>query len=142
MAIRVGRGRSAVTITGPLADGIERDIRQILGPVATAMERAAEDVLNDSIRPNWPIKSGDSLKAWDTRLQVEPGQWNVAVELYNPLTYTRYIKSTKRGQRRDAVRVRSPLRADAAKPARAKAKEIKPLLVDALTKSLTESFNG
>jgi hypothetical protein len=142
VAIRVGRGRSAVTITGPLADGIERDLRQILGPVTDVMERAAEEVLNDSIRPNWPVKSGDSLKAWDTRLQVEPGQWKVAVELYNPLKYTRYIKSTKRGRRRDAVRVRSPLQKDALRPARAKLKEIKPQLIDALAKGLTEALNG
>jgi hypothetical protein len=142
MPVRVGRGRNAVTITGPLADGIEADIRQILGPVADVLERAADEVLRDSIMPNWPVKSGKSLKAWDKRIQIEPDSWNVGVELYNPLTYTRYIKSTKRGRRVDAVRPRSPLQQDARKPAREKLRAVRPELIDALAKSVTEALNG
>lgn len=142
MPVRVGRGRNAVTITGPLADGIEADIRQILGPVADVMERAADEVMRDHILPNWPVKTGKSRNAWDKRLQIEPDSWKVGVELYNPESYTRFIKSTKRGRRVDAVRPRSPLQQDALKPARAKLRAIRPDLVDALAKSVTEALNG
>jgi hypothetical protein len=142
MSIRVGRGRIAIVISGPIADGIERDVRQILGPVVEVMDQAADEVYTESIEPKWPIKTGKSLKAWTKGLQVMPGTWEVSVEWRNPLTYTRYIKSTKEGRRSDVRRIRSPLQQDAMKPARKKTRDIKPLLVDALAKSITEALNG
>jgi len=139
VAIRVGKGRSAVTISGPLADGIERDVMALLGPVGVALQEEADKILADAAKV-WPIKSGDSLKAWKTVLTVDPGTWKVEISRLNHVAYTKFIKSTKRREDEDRIRYRSPLVAHIRRPAtvarRALKKSLVPLLEEAVAKAL------
>ena len=123
MAIKVGRGRAEVTITGALAADLERDFRRLLGPVADAMQAEADAIIKNEIKPSWPIKSGKSRAGWATLLRVDPSSSIVEIVLSNPERYVRYISSTKVGKKADSTRVRSPLVAHVRKPA-AKARRV------------------
>ena len=144
MAIKVGKGRSEVTITGPLADGLEREIRSLLGPLADRMDAEASRILNQEIRPNWPVKSGDSLRAWKQTLRVHPGTFVVEAVLHNPLRRTRHIKSKKIGKSGIYAggRYRSPLQVHAREPVKAARKLLKKELPTLLTKHLQEAVDG
>ena len=137
--IRVGKGKSAITLDGPIGAGLEKEIRAILGPVADKMQAEADAVLEAALK-EWPIKSGDSAKAWDTVLTVIPNTFQVEISILNPVGYVRYIKSTKEGKEDDAVRLRSPLQTLVVKPSRAVTKRLKkelpPIIAAALNSKL------
>jgi hypothetical protein len=139
--IRVGRGRSAITIDGPLADGLERELREVLGPVVDRMQAEADRIMS-SAQKEWPVKTGESRAAFDTVLTVNPGSFKVEVSVVNRATYTKYIKSTKQGKRRDATRLRSPLQTLVAKPAREATKMLRKELPGVLAKALNNSLEG
>lgn len=139
--IRVGKGRSAVTIDGPLADGLEREILDALGPVAERMQEAADGVVATA-RADWPIKTGKSRDAFKTALTVQPGSFMVEVSVINTAPYTKYIKSTKRGDREDSTRLRSPLQTLVRKPAREATKTLRRDLPMVLAKSLNTTLEG
>lgn len=136
MSIKVGKGRSEVTISGALGDEIEAELRSILGPVADEMQAQADRIIEEEINPNWPVKSGKTRDAWATSLRVQPGEFTVEVVLRNPHTYTRYIKSTKVGRSEDATRIRSPLQVHVRKPARAAVKELARSLPDVIARAI------
>ena len=117
MAIRVGRGKSAVSIDGPLGESLEAELRHILGPVADHLQATADRVLADAQKA-WPVRSGQSRDAWTTTLTVVPDSLRVEVSLVNPHTYVRYLKSTRVGRVQDAARLRSPRQALVKGPAR------------------------
>ena len=141
MAIKVGKGRSEVTITGALADGIERELRGILGPVADELDREADAIL-DRLEDEWPVKTGRSAEAWTKTLRVQPGSFEVDVAIANPFRYVRYIKSSKVGAKDDATRVRSPLTTLVRRPARAATKRLRDTLPPILAKHLQEVLDG
>lgn len=122
--LKVGRGRSEITITGTIAADLTRQIRDTLGPVGALLEREAARILRDEIRPNWPVKTGDSLDGWSTALRVQPGTFIAEAVLFNPHVYVRYIKSGKRGEKR-GFRIRSPLIEHVRRPVRRAAKRVK-----------------
>jgi len=138
MAIKVGKGRSEVTIDGALGEDLEAELRGILGPVVDEMEAEANRILQEEIGPKWPVKSGKSRDAWTTSLRVQPGELSVEVVLSNPYNYTRYIKSTKVGEKEDATRIRSPLSVHVRKPAKAAVKELAQRLPDVIARALEE----
>lgn len=139
--IRVGRGRSSVTIDGPLAEGLKRELREALGPVAERMQAEADAIVTNA-QKDWPVKTGQSREAFDTVLTVSPGSFKVEVSVLNRAAYTKYIKSTKKGKRRDATRLRSPLQALVAKPAREATKMLRKELPGVLAKALNNSLEG
>ena len=140
MAIKVGKGRSEVTIDGALGEELEAELRSLLGPVVDEMEEEANRILRDEIAPNWPVKSGKSRDAWTSTLRVQPGELSVEVVLSNPYNYTRYIKSTKLGEKEDATRIRSPLSVHVRKPARKAARDLADRLPDVIARALEEGI--
>lgn len=122
--IKVGKGRATVTITGPLAEDLSNQVRGLLGPVGDELQFAADGVLHQHVRKEWPVKSGASRDAWTTALRVHPGELRVEVVMVNPLKYARYIRSTKVGRRADATRLRNVLQAVVRKPARQATREL------------------
>lgn len=139
--IRVGKGRSAVMIDGPLADGLEKQIRELLGPVAVKMQEEADAIVAKA-QSEWPIYSGKSAGAFSTMLTVIPGTFRVEVSVINSAPYTRYIKSTKVGKSDDATRIRSPLQTLVAKPAREVTRRLKKELPAILAAALNNDLEG
>lgn len=136
MAIKVGRGRTEVTITGALADGLEAELREALGPVGTTMQEEADAILK-AAKAAWPVKSGESRDSLKTALRVHPGEFKVEVQLYSPLAYVRYVKSTKVGDKEDAVRNRSPFQDLLRKPAREAEKKLATVLPGVIGRALS-----
>lgn len=135
MALRVGKGKSMVTIEGALADGLEAELRTALGPVGDAMQAEADRIVREA-KADWPVKSGRSRDAWRTDLRIHPGSFEVDVYISNPYSYTRYVKSTKVGKEDDATRLRSPFQTLVRKPARAADKELAKVLPSIIARAL------
>lgn len=138
--IKVGRGRSEVTITGSLAEGIEADLRKALGPVADELDRVTDGIMA-RVHAEWPVKSSESRDAWRSALRVQPQSWFVESVLYNPLTKVRYILSTKVGRQRNATRLRSPLVALVRTPVREAKRELKQTLPPIIGRVLQEGVD-
>jgi len=107
VAIRVGKGRASVTITGPIADGLEAQVRDALNGSLGAMEAEADDIIATT-RRTWPIASGTSRDALHREVRVQPGGWAVDVVIAT-VDYAKFITSTKVGTQRDATRIRNPI---------------------------------
>ena len=162
-AIKVGRGRAEVTITGALAAQLDRDFRRLLGPVADAMQAEADKIMDTEIKWKWPVKSGKSRESMETEirwkwpvksgksresmetvLRVDPGSSVVEVVFRNDQPYIRFIRSTKVGKREDKTRIRSPLVTHIRKPARAARRvlakrTLPPLLAGAIQKRFDDA---
>jgi len=134
--IKVGKGRCEVTIDGALASSLETELREALGPVGTTMQSAADGILKDA-RADWPVKSGKSKASLADSLRVHPDSFQVEVVLYSPLSYVRYIKSTKVGSKDESVRDRSPFQDLLRKPAREAEKTLAKTLPGVVGKALT-----
>ena len=144
MAIKVGKGRSEVTIDGPIAESIEAELRAVLGDVLFEMEFEADTILFEEIGTKWPVKSGKSKAAWQKSIRLQPDSFMVEVVLFNPLTYTRYItNSTRLGKLRDATRPRVPLSEHVKKPATKARRRLRTTLPILLAQALEEEvLNG
>ena len=141
-AIKIGRGRAEVTITGALAAQLDRDFRRLLGPVADAMQAEADKIMDTEIKWKWPVKSGKSRESMETVLRVDPGSSVVEVVFRNDQPYIRFIRSTKVGKREDKTRIRSPLVTHIRKPARAARRVLaKRTLPPLLAGAIQERFN-
>ena len=143
-AIKVGKGRSQVTVTGALAEDLMRDFRQILAPVNDAMQAEADKIMDTEIKWKWPVKSGKSRESMETVLRVDPGSSVVEVVFRNDQPYIRFIRSTKVGKREDKTRIRSPLVTHIRKPARAARRvlakrTLPPLLAGAIQKRFNDA---
>lgn len=140
--IRVGKGRSAVWVTGSIAEDITRDLREAVGPVLDELEAAAEGVL-DAARKKWPVKSGKSRDSFRTVTTISGDGYRVEVTTLNKYRYVRYIKSSKRGKKPDATRYRSPLIELIRKPTSKERRRMKKVLPGILAKHLErEVLNG
>jgi|6_EtaG_2_1085325.scaffolds.fasta_scaffold08518_7 hypothetical protein len=139
MPVKVGKGRSGVTITGPIADDLEAELRALLGPVIDELEFEAEEILYNEIGPNWPVKSGKSKDGWQTRLKVNEGSLFVEIDLYNPIDYTFKIRgSTRLGRMKDATRSRTPWIAHAKKPGAKAVKVLRKRLPAVVAQALSD----
>ncbi len=128
MSIEVGKGRAQVTISGPLADGLEAELRELLQPVIDQLERETQGILDGEVAPNWPRKTGRSARSWRRTLRLVPGELAVESIMISDEAYTRYIKSTKVGDRDEATRIRSPLVAHVRKPATVARRRLRKIL--------------
>ena len=141
MAISVGKGRASVTISGALADGLEREVRALLGPLSGALQAEADGILA-KIETDWPVRTGKSRASWETRLRLTPGAAGAEVILHSDVFYTRFIKTTKKGEWSDRVRLNSPLQTLVRKPARESKKTLKKSLPKLLGKHLQGGIDG
>lgn len=128
-----------MTITGALADDLEREVMELLGPMGERLQDEADAILEEA-KKNWPRKTGRSAEAWRTELTVNPGTWEVEVSMLNSADHTKYIKSTKVGTKDDATRIRSPLQEHVRKPARASKKQLKRDLPELLAKAIEDAW--
>jgi len=135
LTIRVGKGRSAVSIDGPIGDGFEREIRELLGPVLDEIERTADEILATA-RLEWPVKSGASRDGWRKVLTIMPGEFTVEVSMLNSEPYVPFIRSTQVGNSEDATRIRSPLQTLIRKPATLAKRELKKSLPKILASAI------
>ena len=122
--IKVGKGRRTVTITGPLAEDLEREIRELLGPVADELQRAIDEVLAEA-KKVWPVVSGKSRDSLKTAIRFPGDGFLVEVIAYSDERYVKFIKSTKVGKRQDATRLRSPFVAHVRTPALGRRRELR-----------------
>ena len=141
MTIKIGKGKASVTIEGPLAEDLERELRSILGPVADEIDREAEAIMA-KIKAEWPVKSGKSRDSWSTALRVIPDSFCVDAAITSDVEYVRYMKSTKVGRKNDSVRIRSPLQTLVRAPSRAAAKALRERLPAVLARHLSDVLDG
>lgn len=133
--VRVGRGRAAVTITGPTAQELEDAVRRVLGDALDVLHREAEEI-HANVRRKWPVKTGQSRDSWEVMTQIDPEKMQVSASIGSPLRYVRYIRTTKEGRRNLATRVRSPLVTEIRRPLRKARKLLIPELEDLLAEAL------
>ncbi len=144
MALTVGKGKSAITLTGPLADGLERELREMLGPVAGRLEEATNRVIKNEIQRNWPVKSGRSLRAWKQTLRVHPGSMVVEATLLNAIRYVKFIRSRRAGDRAwsGGRRYRHVLTWHVRNPMKEERKQARKELPALLAKRISEVVDG
>ena len=135
--IKVGKGRSEVTITGALAVEIDAEIREILGPVADEMQDVIDQKL-DEARAVYPELTGAARKSLKSALRVDPGSFTIEVIAFSQgIRYTFFIKSTKVRRRQDMVRLRSPFVEHVRKPVIAS----RQFLLERLPQILADTIN-
>lgn len=126
--LKFGKGRSEVTISGALAERLDRELRDVLGPVADELQRHADEILRNA-RAQWPVKSGRSQRSWDTALRIQPGSFEIEVSMFNTAgNYVNLIRSTKIGRQKEATRLRSPTSAHVRKPRTEARRELRKTL--------------
>lgn len=136
MAIKVGKGKAEVTISGPIADGLEAELRALLPDMIEEMEREADQILEVDIGENWPERTGRSLDGWFKSIRIQPDSFIVEVVLDNPWKYVRYIRSTRILWRANATRIRSPFSEHGRKPATKARRRLKKVLPAMLAAAL------
>jgi len=130
--IKFGTGKAQISIEGSLAEDLENELREILGPVVETLEDKVEPILSDA-KEKWPVRSGKSKEGFSINLAVHPDSYKILIDVSNTEFYTKFIKnSTKVGDKKDAIRPRNPAKEHLIKPARKAAKELKAELVTLL----------
>ena len=137
--IRVGSGRSAVTISGPLAEGLERELRAALGPVGDVLVATATEI-RDAAAAEWPVRTGRSRDSLRVDLRVDPSSLVVEATI-GVVDYARYIDSSRVGTERNATRSRKPLDTLIRQPAKEAKAELKRRLPEVLARSLQEAID-
>lgn len=137
MAIKVGKGKAEVTITGVLADGLEAQLREALGPVGDTIDGVAGRI-QATAKADWPVKSGRSRDAITRSLRVHPDAFLVESVIYSDVPYAYYIISTKIGTKNDSLRPRSPFQELLRKPAKAATSELKTTLPEVIGRALLD----
>ena len=134
--IIVGSGKTAITVDGPLAGGILRDLEAAIGrEVVAEVDRIAEGY-RDGAAATWPVRTGKSREALDTMIRLPAP--DVVEGVVSTVEYGRYIVSGKVGKD-FKTRPRSPLtelrkRVQAGK--RADAERVKAALVAGLDRRI------
>lgn len=140
-AIQVGRGKATVTITGPLARQLDTELRQVLGPLGTELQKRADSILAN-VRREWPVRTGKSANSWDTSLQIEPGAFKVLAALFSGVRYVTLIRSSKVGKEENATRLTYPLERLVRKPVRDARRELGKEAASILARHLQEVVGG
>jgi len=135
--IRVGKGKSSVTIEGALAQDLFKELQDNLGPVIDEIQNSADQVLKEA-NETWPVKTGRSLAGFFTVPTIT--DLEIEISILNEYKYVRYIKSDKLGKKDSGTRNRSPLQTDIRKPARAQRKILKKTLPKILGEALQEAI--
>lgn len=146
MPLKVGRGRNTVTLTGPIAEGLEGEVRELLGPAADVIDDHVDKLYRRG-RSKWPVRSARSIASFERGLRVLPE--DERVEGYVAVTardnrgrpYPRFIRSTREGRREDAVRIRSPLVTELRTPSKQIARDMAEPLREALARALEGVFD-
>lgn len=133
--IRVGRGKNAIEVTGALADGMLGELRSALGPVLQEIEQEAAQILADA-KKSWPVDSGTSRDSLYSTIQLDPDQSSIGAQILSTESYSRYIESSKVGRKKDAVRLRFPMRELLIVPAKTAQNRLKTVLPAILARHL------
>ena len=56
MSVTVGKGRSAITIDGPITEDLEEELNRLLGPVLDALRAYASSVTAPWWRSSWSTR--------------------------------------------------------------------------------------
>ena len=140
MPIRIGKGRASILIEGPLADGIEAEIEELLGPISKELKREAQAIYDKAV-DNWPVRTGLSRDGWTMATQLMPGELSVEVALVNPIKYVIYIQSGKYGED-PGHRLVKPIDIWIRKPVREANKRLKATLPGIVGKHLNAALGG
>lgn len=157
--VRVGKGQSAVAISGALAGTLLDELKKAMGKGVLDVLDTEGGRLTASARATWPVKTGKSRDALDYYIRIDPDAGKIEA-VVGTVGYGRYIKSTKIGDVQllakganpaplialahvgdgpapidYAKRIRSPL-TELRKAAVASTKNLAPLLRDTLIKAL------
>ena len=140
------QGRQQFVLEMPTANEIEKELRAILGPVLDLMEAKAREILEKEVKPNWPVRTGKSLKGWTTAIRVDTSRSFIEVTFHNSARtkagqqYVKFIQSARRGKTADAVRIRSPLVEHVRKPSRAAQRALKKTIPEVLARGIQATF--
>lgn len=132
----VGSGKTAITVDGPLAGGILRDLEDAIGREVIDAVDAIADGYRATAAATWPVRTGRSRDALDTTIRLPAP--DVVEGVVSTVDYGRFIVSGKVGQKFE-VRPRSPLtelRKLVIAGRRANAERIKAALVAGLNRGI------
>ena len=145
--IQIKEGREVWTLERPEAAKLEKDLIDALGSaVLDAMQAEADQILKNEVMRKWPVKTGKSLKGWDTGLRVDLGRAFVEVVFNNAARtkagrpYVKFIQSSKLGKKVDAIRYRYPLVEHVRKPATAARRRLRKAIPKLLATEIQKSF--
>lgn len=100
--IRVGKGRSEVTIEGALADGLLAELRDAIGDeLYDVMDREGRR-LTESARATWPVATGKSRQSLHYDVRIVPGSFTIET-VVGAIDYSRYIITSKVGTEIDGT---------------------------------------
>lgn len=139
--IRVKVGRSSIVVRGDDAAKIEADLRRVYQPMIEAGKVRADRIHADMML-TWPILTGRSRESFHPFILLDPARYKVEVGYRSDEPSVRYIKTTKRGRKRDQTRQRSPLQADLQQPMKAERKPYAEEAAKILVEHLRRMFNG
>lgn len=132
--VRYGRGKAAIELDQPDAQEILAGLRESMGPVIDELEKQAQELLAE-VQETWPVATGRSKAGFSLVTTVEDG-YTVSVDVLNDVDYARFIKSTKKGAKSDATRLRQPIKTDVIAPAKTAQKDLAKRLPEILAKYL------
>ena len=95
--VRVGKGQSAVAISGALAGGLLDELKEAMGEGVYAVLDDEGRRLTESARATWPVKTGKSRDGLDYYIRIDPDGGKVEA-VVGTVGYGRYIKSSKIGE--------------------------------------------
>ena len=104
--IIVGSGKTAITVDGPLAGGILRDLEAAIGREVIDVVGAISEVYRADAESTWPVRTGKSREALDTTIRLPAP--DVVEGVVSTVDYGRFIVSGKVGKD-FKTRPRSPL---------------------------------
>ena len=70
--VRVGKGQSAVAISGALAGGLLDELKEAMGEGVYAVLDDEGRRLTESARATWPVKTGKSRDGLDYYIRIDP----------------------------------------------------------------------
>lgn len=135
MAIRVGTGKNAITLTGLDAADIEAEARKLIGPVIDVLEQKAEQIIDDA-QKTWPVKTGKSRDGFYKIMTIDGFRFEVSI--LNKQEYVGFIKSSKEGKEENATRWRSPLQTEIRGPVKDAKKELSISLKETISNIIKE----
>lgn len=94
--IRVGKGQSAVAITGALAGTLVDELKKAMGEGVFDVLDNEGRRLTESTRATWPVRTGRSRDALDYHIRIDPDAGKIEA-VVGTVGYGRYIQTTKIG---------------------------------------------
>ena len=94
--IIVGSGKTAITVDGPIAGGILRDLEDAIGREVIDVVGAISEGYRADAASTWPVRTGKSREALDTTIRLPSP--DVVEGVVSTVDYGRFIVSGKVGK--------------------------------------------